>query len=758
MKANGLRPIFLLLFPLVLGGLGGAPSNGSAQIPLLPPPGQAQQALQQAILQNPGLADSIRRRLAASGLTPEQIRARLAASGYPPDLLDQYLGPSRAGQAPVQTSALQLAAIQALGVGPVRFPEESLAVDTGLIRARGGNAPRSLVFGVDALRRTTTQFLPLLAGPAPPDYKLGPGDQLVLILTGDVKLAHSLPVTREGFILIPEVGPLFVSNLTLDQLRELIYDRLGRVYSGLRRGPAATTRFDVSVANVRVNQVYVVGEVSQPGAYQISALGTALTALYAAGGVTGRANMRRIEIQRVGKTVATVDLYDYLLRGDKQNDIRLETGDVVFVPIHGTRVQITGAVIRPAIYELQPTETLRDVIQAAGSFRADAARRRISIHRILGASEEPPGPAPRAVVDVSLAPKPVSGVRAHTTAFDGPDPKTEMLIPTVVLQDGDSVVVDSIPPLADVYHVAIAGMVNKPGMYGWHPGMTLRELVLLARGPKIGADLTAAEIARLPEDRSQAALATTIRVAMDSTYLFERDSLGRYLGTPGLPFPAGGTPEVPLQPYDNVLILKQPDFAFQRTVVLTGEVRYPGTYSLRTKTDRLADVIARAGGLTAQAYPDGVRFVRAVNNVGRINVNLPAALRDTTSRSNIILQPGDSIHVTEFQSSVRVTGGVNSPGSVLWEKGQPLDFYIDAAGGLSSRADKNRVSVTYANGTIRTRHRRLFGSSNPEPGPGSEVFVPVRDAPQGPSNFPALFAAAAQVLVGIATIIVVSHR
>ena len=111
-----------------------------------------------------------------------------------------------------------------------------------------------------------------------------------------------------------------------------------------------------------------------------------------------------------------------------------------------------------------------------------------------------------------------------------------------------------------------------------------------------------------------------------------------------------------------------------------------------------------------------------------------------------------------LQSSVRVTGGVNSPGSVLWEKGQPLDFYLDAAGGLSSRADKNRVSVTYANGTIRTRHRRLFGSSNPEPGPGSEVFVPVRDAPQAPSNFPALFAAAAQVLVGIATIIVVSHR
>src|SRR5205807_8038529 len=202
-----------------------------------------------------------------------------------------------------------------------------------------------------------------LAGPVPPDYKLGPGDNLVLILTGDVELTYSLPVTREGFVLIPQVGQVHVANLTLDQLRDVLYTRLGRVYSGVRRAANATTRFDVSVANVRVNQVYVVGEVSQPGAYQISSLGTVFTALYAAGGVTERANMRRIEIQRAGKTVATLDLYDYLLRGDTRNDVRLETGDVVFVPVHGTRVQVTGAVVRPAIYDLTATESLSSLLQ-----------------------------------------------------------------------------------------------------------------------------------------------------------------------------------------------------------------------------------------------------------------------------------------------------------------------------------------------------------------------------------------------------------
>src|SRR3989441_5921845 len=170
----------------VLGSLA-APAASAQNVPL-PPPGQAQQALQQAILQNPSLADSLRRRLQASGLTPEQIRARLAAAGYPAGLLDAYLGAAQPGQQAPQPGASELTAIQALGLGPPPMLAESIHVDTGMIRVR----PKSLraeslavgnyVFGVDVFRRTTTQFLPLLAGPVPPDYRLGPGDQLVLIL------------------------------------------------------------------------------------------------------------------------------------------------------------------------------------------------------------------------------------------------------------------------------------------------------------------------------------------------------------------------------------------------------------------------------------------------------------------------------------------------------------------------------------------------------------------------------------------------
>jgi protein involved in polysaccharide export with SLBB domain len=603
-----------------------------------------------------------------------------------------------------------------------------------------------MVFGVDAFRRTTTQFLPLLSGPVPPDYKLGPGDQLVLILTGDVELTYTLPVTREGFVLIPQVGQVYVSNVTLEQLRNLLYARLGRVYSGVRRGNA-TTHFDVSVANVRANQVYVTGEVTQPGAYQISSLGTVLTALYAAGGITDRADMRQLAVRRDGKLVATLDLYDYLLRGDTKSDVRLETGDVVFVPAHGLRAQVRGAVSRPAIYALKPGEMLADLLQAAGGFRPDAALKRVTIFRYLPAAERRQPPVARAAVDVALAP-----------ADSGDAGVSGVSVPALALEDGDSVVVDSLPPLEAQYTVAIAGMVNKPGVFPWRAGITLRDLMFLARGPRVGAYLKDAEIARLPTDRSAGQLATTVRVPLDSTYLIDRDSLGRYVGPPGLPFPAGGTPEVTLEPFDNVLILRQPDFDYQRTVAVTGEVRYPGEYSLRTKQDRLSDVIARAGGLTRQAYPEGIRFVRSQDNVGRINVDLARALRDTARSANLVLQPGDSIDIPEYQPSVKVSGAVNSPGSVLWRRGANLDYYLSAAGGFAQRADKGAVSVRFANGEVRTRRGGLFGGGAPKPGPGSEVFVPAEDPTAHRTDFVALFGAIAQILASTVAIVVVVTR
>jgi polysaccharide export outer membrane protein len=782
---------------------------------------QPSQAQVQAALQLPGNSDAVLARIKDSGLTPEQIRARLKASGYDPTLLDPFLADQAGGKPTRTVTDSQAAAIKALGLAPT--PPSLLPVDSG---ARHTAAqPPSGVFGVDVFRRSTTQFLPLLSGPVPPDYRLGPGDVLVLILTGDVELTHQLSISREGFVLIPQVGQVFLANLTLDQARSVLYDRLGRVYSGVRRGANATTQFDLSVANVRAVQVHVVGEVTQPGAYQVSALGTVLTALYSAGGITERANPRAVAVRRNGTTVATFDLYDYLLKGDTKNDVRLENGDVIYVGVRERRVTVRGSVLRPASYDVAANETLADLLADAGGLAADAARTRVSIERVVPPAQRLAGGSQRVTVDVLLSggtippfaledddivevfgvgaternyveisgsvylpgkfgiepgltlsrliaragglqPATYAG-RAHISRLDRAD-QTRRIIPVALpadstapwpadpsLEDRDSIVIYNRLDMRPTRTVSIAGAVNLPAILPWREGMTLRDLVLQAHGLVAGASLDSAEIARLPADRSRGQLATTIRVPLDSTYLFDRDSLGRFIGPPGTAFPRSGTPEVALQPWDNVLIFRQPDFAYQRTVTIGGEVRFPGTYSLRTKTDRLTDLLARAGGMTDRAYPAGIRFIRDEDGVGQLDVDLPRALGKPGSAQDIALRPGDRITIPEYQPSVRIDGAVNSPGSVLWEAGKGLDYYLGAAGGVAQNGDRGRTSVRHANGKTETQQGGFlfFAGHAPAPTPGSVVSVPTKpDRP--PRDNLSFIATIAAMLASTATVLI----
>ena len=755
----------LALSTLVLNrSYGQVPTQGQSQLLGGLPAGMTADQLAQLVQQNPQFGNLIRQRLQQSGLTPDQVRAQLTASGYPANLLDAYLSPAQLGPTTGAPSTQILGVLQALGMATGSVSADSLFPEAGI--ARGAPIPAeslavgNYVFGVDVFRRATTQFLPQLAGPVDPMYRLAPGDVLVVVLTGGVEQAYQLTVTRDGFVNIPQAGQIFVNNLTLEGVRTVLYERLGRVYSKLR-GPDPTIKLDATVGRVRINQIYVIGEVTQPGAYQISALGTALSALYAAGGVTTRADMRQLEIRRVGNVVATLDLYDYLLRGDKRGDIRLETGDVVYVPLHGTRVQVTGAVLRPAIYELKDGETLPDVLHAAGGFRANAAVDRLTIHRILPPAQRRPGPLPRAAMDVALTV--AASSEQHGSAQPGqaasaaaPDPLGGVIIPSLPLDNGDSVVVDSIGPLDSLLYVGINGMVNKPGRYPWQEGMTLRDLMKLARGPKIGAYLKDAEIARLPGDRSQGQLADTLRAPIDSTYLLERDRAGHYIGPAGQGFPGSGAPEFPLQPYDEVLVLKQAHFELQRTVQVRGEVQFPGTYALRSKNDRLTDVLDRAGGLTPQAYANGIRFFRREAGAGRVGLELVKVLKNQRDKDNIVLTDGDSLYIPSYVPTVRVEGAVNSPGSVTYVRGQGLDYYLSAAGGVSFKGDKKRIFVQQPNGNVRAVRKRplFFGTSKPAPEPGALVVVPVRDT-TAQSQTGTIIAGVAQIIAALTTIIVV---
>lgn len=781
----------------------------------------------QAVLQQRGAAEAVRARILQSGLTADQVRARLRASGYDAALLDPFLTAQQDTIRSGVISADQTAALRALGLAPA--DTQSTAVST--VVRRPADDPPSGVFGVDVFRRTTTQFLPLLSGPVPPDYRLGPGDVVVLILTGDVELTYQLSITREGFVLIPQVGQVFLANLTLSQARNVLHDRLRRAYSGIGRGPDATTQFDFSVANVRAVQVYVVGEVSQPGAYQLSALGTVLTAIYTAGGVTDLANLRAVAVRRGGTTVATFDLYEYLLKGDTRNDVRLENGDVVYVGVQQRRATVRGSVLRPATYDLAETETLADLVAAAGGVTADASLTRISIERIVPPAQRTPNGPQRVALDVAIPPgsgtlppvaiesgdivsvfalpnaarnsvellgnvylpgkfalepgftlsrlvarggglQPATYLgRAHISRLNRAD-QTRRTIPVVlpsdslapwpadpVLEDGDEVTIYSRLEMRPERTITVVGAVNTPGTVPWREGITLRDAILEARGLAPGASLDSVEIARLPADRSGGQLAETFRVVLDSTYLFDRDSLGRYIGPPGTAFRPSGAPEVQLRAWDNVLVFRQPEFEFQRPVTIRGEVRFPGTYALKHKNERLTSLVARAGGLTDRAYTDGIRFLRLADGVGRLGVDLARALRQPGSHNDVILRPGDDITIPEFLPSVRVAGAVNSPGSVLWERGKPIAYYLNAAGGLTPNANGSQASVRQANGQVLTRRRGLLfvGRSDPQPTPGSTVTVPEKPERPARDNI-TLLTALASVIASSATIIIALTR
>jgi protein involved in polysaccharide export with SLBB domain len=822
---------------------------------------------------NPALLQQLRSRILSSGLTPEQIRARLRAEGYPENLLDAYLPGGNSGEQTttagtpddVYNAISQLGIVDTLEAETLRCATTPILDTSGVsdtsrvaVQLRNARAAQRArcqarldslnrvlspadsarvravqdsgftIFGLAMFRQPSTLFDPNLTGPVDANYRLGPGDRLVLILTGDVSQSYTLDVTREGFIVVPQAGQIYVNNLTLGQLEDILYTRLGRVYSGVRRGPGATTRFSISPARLRSNQVFVVGDVVAPGSYRISSAGTALSALYAANGPSDNGSLRNIQIKRAGKTVDVLDVYNYLIGGDASHDVRLLNGDVVFVPVHLNHVRVVGEVIRPMTYELRKDETLADAIRFAGGFSPTAARNRVQIERIQSPNQRGEGGRDRITIDVSSAAlasetggpnvpllpgdivrvfKITDRIRNRITisgnvwqpgniglapgmtlsqalrAAGGVKPDsylgqllisrlnsdstrmqlhaaladtTGRVINDIPLREDDQIRVYSVSEFRPTRYVAITGAVQNSGQVPYREGMTVRDLILQAGGLQQSADLREAEIARLPANRANGATAVTSRVPLDSSYIFERGPDGKYFGPPGLPAARGSMPEVPLRPYDNVLIFRQPNWELQRTAVVSGEVVRPGTYSLTTKTERISDLIKRAGGLTPEAYADGVTFFRANDKVGRIGIALPEILRHPSSRDNLQLQDGDSIFIPRFNAVVNVKGAVNSPVAVTYVPGRSLEYYVRAAGGVTRKGDLRYAYVTQPNGKVEATSGKFIFKNDPHPRPGSTVFVPEKDPNERPTTYLATIATLAQVagsLIALAAVI-----
>ncbi|MGV3710310.1 MAG: SLBB domain-containing protein, partial [Gemmatimonas sp.] len=549
-------------------------------------------------------------------------------------------------------------------------------------------------------------------------------------------------------------------------------------------------------------------------------------------------SLRRIEVRRGGRLAATLDVYDYLLRGDASQDVRLQQGDVVFVPVHGARVRVDGEVTRQATYELKSGETLADALRAAGGLKATAAGRRVTIDRILPASSRTAAGADRAVVDVPLggdgaAPafemsdgdvvrvaaiadrirnrinvrgnvwspgaqgftagltleqalrraggvKPdaylgrvlISRLRSDSTRVQLRAMLRDTTGATVeqfVLADDDEISVFSKTTFRPEERVVILGAVRSSGEFPWREGLTLRDLILEAEGLDESAYLGAAEIARLPASPDGHTTAQTIRVPLDSTYLFARTNA------------ASNAPEIVLQPYDNVLILREPGWRLPQTVNLTGEVRFPGTYTITDRGERMSDLIARAGGLTSLADQDAAYFSRRLStNTNRakldsvtarsdslrlegkaerirVGVDLAYALRRKGSNDDLVLETGDSLDIPSRRQTVEVRGEVNAPTALAHARGKSLGFYVGAAGGPSAKANARRAYVVQPNGKVESRHHLFyFITLDPTPRPGATVVVPADDPNKVKTSVAATVGLVAQLLVSVAAILAVA--
>lgn len=718
------------------------------------------------IRRNPNASAAAEARVLAQGTgsSPEALRQQLRAMGQSDEAIDRML---RGGDATDATPRTPSASTTTVAPEPPIRPD-SLALNPASI---AGGAPEP--FGFEIFRYSPTTFEPLNYGPVDAAYPLGPGDELVLTLWGDDQMALTLAVTREGFVTLPEVGQVSVAGLNLEEARARVRAALARVYSGLRSTDGhATTFLSLSTGRLRTIQVFLLGQVVRPGGYTLSSVSRVLNALYAAGGPSRAGSLREVRILRGNKLAFTVDLYDIILGGAAQSMPRLENGDVIFVPSAERRVTLAGPVRRTGIYELKPGEQLRELLRIAGGLQPEADVARAQIDRVVPPSQRDSlrGQG-RVAIDVDLRSVMVEGGadapmfdgdsltvfrvpdrRANTVAINGrgitkpgvyefrpgmrvsdliqsaggvtpdayldraqvtrslPDSTRAALrfVPSAALAGGasedlllhvlDDVSIRSKWDLQERQPVSVHGLVRAPGTYELLDGMTLTDLLMKAGGFTDDALAGYAELARVRTTAGGDEITQTLRVplARDLTQAREASTLL-------------------LQPHDAVFIRRDPDFREQEYVTVLGEVRFPGTYSLSRRDERLSELVQRAGGLTALAYARGSSFLR--QGAARLAIDLPGALKRRHSDLDLVLLEGDTLTVPRFTPTVQVEGAVLNPVTALYQPGAGVGYYLTQASGLRQDADRRGVVVVSPSGHVR---------KGGQPEPGSRIVVPAR--------------------------------
>ena len=696
--------------------------------------------------------------------------------------------------------------------------EDTLTIDSVIF-------PKAKIFGQDIFRNNKLNFYQkALDAKAPENYKLGPGDEISISIWGFNEFSETLEVDSRGYISPSSYGRIYVKGLTFKNMRSLLKNKFSKFFD------MQNSEIDVSLSYSKVITINIVGEVYNPGSYVIPSINTAFNALISSNGPTQIGTVRNIYIKRDGKTVDSLDVYKFLFDPEKSHDIYLQDGDYLFVPPAKNLIEISGAVNRPYTYEAKDNESVSEMIRYAGGFSSKAYRDIITLKRLdyndmrvfdvhsndfdselvdngdelivnhisnklsnvitingnIGVAGEYEYKKEEKLLELLNRAKCISQKtfleKVYIIRLNPDRTKSHIAInlenilddethpDNIIMQEYDIVNVMSIDDFDDDFNISVQGSVRSPGDFNYGDGMSLQSALFLAGGLTQQAEGSRVEISRIMEYdinsnklKPRRAIVKNVKVGNDLVLSQEAENFE-------------------LQPYDQIFVRSNPDFEPVINVQILGEVKYPGTYSILRKNEKISSLIKRSGGLTNYAYLDGVKMYRKFEvtaendeeikemnisdelkrtilndpdaasiyaeelenynneifssepksskqiNLDMVYLDLEKALKSNQSKHNLVLNEGDSIIIPKTMDVVHITGELmNLQGNSIsapYFNSKRANYYVkNFAGGFSKLNDRSNTVVVYPNGIAKKSKNFLFFKLSPKVTKGSTIRV-----------------------------------
>ena len=672
------------------------------------------------------------------------------------------------------------------------------------------------VFGRNIFNTHNLTFEPSANLPTPPNYRLGAGDQVIIDIWGANQISIQETISPDGAININNLGMVYLNGMTVSQAAEHLRHKMNKIYAGLS-DENPTSHLKLTLGNTRTIQINVMGEVLRPGTYALSAFSTVFHALYRAGGVSSIGSMRDIQVVRNGKNVAQVDVYDFIMHGKTDDDIKLQEGDVIIVSPYEALVKIEGNVKRPMRYEMKKDETVATLLKYAGNFSSDAYTRSMKLIRqngkeyqlftiddidysgfkladgdvltvdgilerfenkleIKGAVYRPGiyqlGADLQTLKDLVAKADGLMEEAFLTRAVlnrQHEDMTREVIQvdmkgimngtkPDIALKRNDVLYIPSIHDLQNLGNVEVFGEVARPGKFIYADNMTLEDLIIQAGGLLESASTIKVDVSR--RIKNPKSTSSTAEISEMFTFALKDG------------FVIDGEVGFTLKPFDQVFVRKSPTYRAQVNVSVDGEIEYAGTYALTNKSERLSDLVKKAGGLNKFAYANGAKLIRKANDeeisrmrsvvnmmerelgekivdslnidiehVYSVGIDLVAALENPGGDADIVLREGDRLTIPEMTNTVKINGAVMMPNTVTYNSGMSVKDYISQAGGYSNGARKSKAFIIYMNGQIA----KVKGSDKAKVQPGCEIIIPAKNKTASKWNLQTILALASSL-------------